>query len=89
MKKKKQYRVFYTHHHGRYANTAHTMYVYAYNKKDAIEQCKLADKSRFHTFNCMALLDEADRCEDRYLEKCMAWAKAYGVYDDSSMAWNS
>lgn len=82
-KTKKWYRVFYTHHHGRYPNTAHTMYVFAYNKRDAVEQCKLADKSRFHTFNCMALLDEDDKSEDNYREKAIAWAKANGVYKES------
>jgi len=82
MKTKKWYRVFYTHHHGRYPNTAHTMYVWAYNKKEAIEECRRNDKSRFHTFNCMALLDDHDKCEDKYKEKYIAWAKQNGVYEE-------
>lgn len=82
MKTKKWYRVFYTHHHGRYPNTAHTMYVWAYNKKEAIEECRRNDKSRFYTFNCMALLDDHDKCEDKYEEKYIAWAKQNGVYEE-------
>lgn len=82
MKTEKWYRVFYTHHHGRYPNTAHTMYVWAYNKKEAIEECRRNDKSRFHTFNCMALLDDHDKCEDKYEEKYIAWAKQNGVYEE-------
>lgn len=54
----------------------------AYNKKEAIEECRRNDKSRFHTFNCMALLDDHDKCEDKYEEKYIAWAKQNGVYEE-------
>ena len=73
------YRVYYTFHHGSHPNTAHTMYVYAHNKKEAIEQCRgiVASRDNRHAFNCMALLDDDDRSEDRYFEKANEWHKAY------------